>query len=96
MIFGLKKGFTTKITQNDILGVNYLGKGNFFLWTTFSGRGQNMVRVQKWALFLGPKSLFFVQKSDFCHPTPILVNDSFLALGMTVREAIHQEKCSFF
>merc|ERR1712209_322345 len=29
---------------------------------------------------------FFVcmQKSDFCHRTPILVNDPFLALGMTV------------
>ena len=27
---------------------------------------------------------FGVQKSDFCHKTPILVNDPFLALGMTV------------
>ena len=25
-----------------------------------------------------------VQKSNFCHTTPILVNDPFLALGMTV------------
>ena len=32
---------------------------------------------------MGPKSRFFVQKSDFCHTTPILVNDQFLALGMT-------------
>ena len=43
----LKWVLTQKITQNDILGDNHLGKGNFFLWTTFSGRGQNMVRVQK-------------------------------------------------
>ena len=35
-------------------------------------------------LFLGPKFRFLVQKSDFCHTTPILVNDPFLALGMTV------------
>ena len=27
---------------------------------------------------------FLVQKSDFCHTTPILVDDPFLALGMTV------------
>ena len=39
-----------------------------------------MVRVQKWLLFLGPKFRFLVQKSDFCHKNPILVND----LGMTV------------
>merc|ERR1712115_770253 len=35
-------------------------------------------------LFLGPKFRFLVQKSEFCHTTPILVNDPFLALGMTV------------
>ena len=35
-------------------------------------------------LFLGPKFRFLAQKSDFCHTTPILVNDPFLALGMTV------------
>ena len=35
-------------------------------------------------LFSGPKFRFLVQKSDFCHTTPILVNDPFLALGMTV------------
>ena len=36
----------------------YLGKGNFILWKTFSGRGQNMLRIKKW-VFLGPKSWFF-------------------------------------
>ena len=33
---------------------------------------------------LGQKFWFLVQKSDFCHTTPILVNDPFLALCMTV------------
>ena len=32
----------------------------------------------------GPKFRFLVQKSDFCHTTPILVDDPILALGMTV------------
>ena len=35
VVFGIKKGFNPKITHNDILGDNYLGKGNglgdFFL-----------------------------------------------------------------
>merc|ERR1711963_233771 len=34
--------------------------------------------------FLGPKSRFLVEKSDFCHMTPILVNGLFVALGETV------------
>ena len=36
------------------------------------------------SLFLGPKFRFLVQKSNFCHTTPILVDDPFLALCMTV------------
>ena len=43
-----------------------------------------MVRVQKWLPFLGPKFQFLAKKSDFCHTTPILVDDPFLGLGMTV------------
>ena len=43
-----------------------------------------MVCPKKWASFLGSKFWFLVQKSVFCHTTPILVNDPFLALGMTV------------
>ena len=43
-----------------------------------------MVRVKKCMFFLGPKSRFLAKKSDFCHTTPILVDDPFLALGMTV------------
>ena len=34
--------------------------------------------------FLGPKSRFLAEKSDFCHTTPILVDVPFLALCMTV------------
>ena len=64
--------------------LDYLGKGTFFLWTTFSSRGQNMVNPQKWQPFFGPKIWFLAQKSNFCHTTPILVDDPFLALGMTV------------
>ena len=40
--------------------------------------------LQEVGFFFGPKISVFVQKSDFCHTTPILVNDPFLALVMTV------------
>merc|ERR1711978_53373 len=43
-----------------------------------------MVTGKKCMPFFGPKFRFLVQKSDFCHTTPILVDDPFLALGMTV------------
>merc|ERR1711952_100664 len=32
-------------------------------------------------LFPGPKFWFLAKKSNFCHTTPILVDDPFLALG---------------
>merc|ERR1712209_148466 len=35
-------------------------------------------------LFLDPKFQFLAKKSDFCHTTPILVDDPFLAPVMTV------------
>ena len=38
----------------------------------------------KSVFFFRPKISVFGQKSDFCHMTPILVNDPFLALGMMV------------
>ena len=59
-----------KITQNDISPLDYLGKGTFFLWTTFSGRGQNMVRIKKCMPFFGPKISVFGQKIQFLpyHP----------------------------
>ena len=43
-----------------------------------------MVRVQKWLLFFGPKISVFGPKIRFLPYAPILVNDPFLALGMTV------------
>ena len=45
--------------------LDYLGKGTFFLWTIFSGPGQNMVRVQKWTPFFGPKISVFGPKIRF-------------------------------
>ena len=43
-----------------------------------------MVRVKKWASFFGPKISVFGPKIRFLPYAPILVNDPFLALGMTV------------
>ena len=43
-----------------------------------------MVRVKKWLLFFGSKISFFGPKIRFLPYAPILVNDPFLALGMTV------------
>ena len=52
------------ITQNDKSPLDYLGKGTFFRWTTFSGRGQNMVSPKKW-MFFGPKISVFGPKIRF-------------------------------
>ena len=43
-----------------------------------------MVRIKKWDLFFGPKISVFGPKIRFLPYAPILVNDPFLALGMTV------------
>ena len=40
-----------------------------------------MVSIKKCMFFLGPKSRFMAQKSDFCYTTPILVNGPFVAFG---------------
>ena len=48
------------VALDDIFPVNYLAKGYFFLWTTLSGRGRNMVRGNKCMFFFGSKF------SDFC------------------------------
>ena len=42
-----------------------------------------MVRIKKW-VFLGLKSRFLAEKSDFCHTTSIFVNGLFVALGEKV------------
>ena len=60
---------------------------------TFNSIVQNIAKIAKatrtWLelrseLFLGLKSRFLAQKSDFCHMTPILVNSLIVALGETV------------
>ena len=43
-----------------------------------------MVRIKKWLLFFGPKISVFGPKIRFLPYAPILVNDPFLALSMTV------------
>ena len=43
-----------------------------------------MVSLRKWLLFFGPKISVFGPKIRFLPYAPILVNDPFLALGMTV------------
>ena len=77
--FWLKMHFNPKNTQNFLRDWYLFGKRDFFLWTTFSGRGQNMVRVKKWAFFFW----FLAEKSDICHTTP-MVDGPFVALGETV------------
>ena len=59
-------------------------KGPFFFEQLFSVVARTWLEYKSECLFLGPKFRFLVQKSDFCHTTPILVNDPFLALTMTV------------
>ena len=59
-------------------------KGPFFFEQLFSVVARTWLGLKSGTSFLGPKFWFLVQKSDFCHTTPILVDDPFLALGMTV------------
>ena len=59
-------------------------KALFFFEQLFPVVARTWLESKSERLFLGPKFRFLVQKSDFCHTTPILVNDPFLDLGMTV------------
>ena len=59
-------------------------KVTFFFEQLFPVVAKTWLELRSESFFLGPKSRFLVQKSIFCHTTPILVNDPFLALGMTV------------
>jgi len=59
-------------------------KALFFFVQLFQVVARTWLELKSECLFLGPKFRFLVQKSDFCHTTPILVDDPFLALGMTV------------
>ena len=59
-------------------------KALFFFEQLFPVVARTWLELKSDRLFLGPKFWFLAQKSDFCHTTPILVDDPFLALGMTV------------
>merc|ERR1712067_4231 len=59
-------------------------KGPFFFEKIVSVVARTWLGLKSDRLFLGPKFQFLAKKSDFCHTTPILVDDPFLALDMTV------------
>ena len=75
---------TTRILVND----PFLDLGmavNFPPWEQlFSVVARTWLGLKSVCLFLGPKFQFLAKKSDFCHTTPIFVDDPFLALDMTV------------
>ena len=59
-------------------------KALFFFEQLFPVVARTWLELKSVSLFFGPKFWFLAQKSDFCHTTPIFVDDPFLALGMTV------------
>ena len=59
-------------------------KALFFFEQLFPVVARTWLGAKSVCLFFGPKFWFLAQKSDFCHTTPILVDDPFLALGMAV------------
>ena len=59
-------------------------KGPFFFEQLFPVVARTWLGEKSGTFFLGPKFRFLAKKSDFCHTTPIFVDDPFLALGMTV------------
>ena len=59
-------------------------KGPFFFEQLFSVVARTWLVTKSDRLFFGPKFQFLAKKSDFCHRTPIFVDDPFLALVMTV------------
>merc|ERR1712156_782199 len=56
----------------------------FFFEQLFSVVARTWLRSKSGTSFLGPKFQFLAKKSNFCHTTPIFVDDPFLALDMTV------------
>ena len=85
VFFLAKMGFDLKKTPKTSERTDtYLVKGNFFFEQLFLVVARTWLEYKIGSLFLGPKFRFLVQKSDFCHTTPILVDDPILALGMTV------------
>ena len=73
-----------------IIIIKYIGvliiwaKALFFFEQLFPVVVRTWLGAKSVCLFLGPKFQFLAKKSDFCHTTPIFVDDPFLALDMTV------------
>ena len=83
--FWPKNGFYPKKSPKMIFPTLIIwAKALFFFEQLFPVLARTWFARRSESFFLGPKSRFLVQKSDFCHTTPIVVNDPFLALGMTV------------
>merc|ERR1712047_135720 len=55
-------------------------KATFFFEQLFLVVARTWLEYKSGSLFLGPKFQFLAKKSDFCHTTPIFVDDPFLAL----------------
>merc|ERR1711884_643461 len=55
-------------------------KGLFFFEQLFPVVARTWLGLKSVCLFLDPKFQFLAKKSDFCHTTPILVDDPFLTL----------------
>ena len=53
VVFGLKMGFTPKNHPKWYFPPWLFGQRHFFLWTTFSGRGQNMANHWLSLIFIG-------------------------------------------
>merc|ERR1711873_34762 len=66
------------------MGLNIWAKATFFFEQLFSAVARTWLEYKSDSLFFGPKFQFLAKKSDFCHTTPILVDDPILALNMTV------------
>ena len=59
-------------------------KATFFFEQLFPVVARTWLGEKSGTSFFGPKFQFLAKKSDFCHTTPIFVDDPFLALDMTV------------
>merc|ERR1712004_886850 len=85
VVFGLKMGLTPKKSPKMTFPpLNIWAKALFFFEQLFPVVARTWLELKSDSFFLGPKFRILAKKSDFCHRTPILVDDPFLALGMTV------------
>ena len=73
-----------KNTQNFLRDWYLFGKRQLFSLNNFF-QSWLWLELRIGVSFLGPKSPFLAEESNFCHTTPILVNSLFVALG----EAVH-------